>query len=105
MITGIPKDKLPKYCFISLALLVVFGIGQVFLTNVLCVVYPVCMSFSALESSNEGENRKWLSYWVIFCLINGIDYFATFLQSIPHYYVIKLATLIWLYHPKTQGAS
>jgi receptor expression-enhancing protein 5/6 len=63
------------------------------------------MSFCALESNNDGDNRKWLSYWVIFGLFNGIDHFAIFLLSIRLYYVIKLATLIWLFHPKTQGAS
>ncbi len=34
------------------------------------------------------------------------DQFAGFiLRFIPFYYVLKVATLIWLFHPKFQGAS
>lgn len=35
-----------------------------------------------------------------------IDQFAGFiLHFIPFYYVLKLAVLIWLFHPKTVGAT
>jgi len=95
--TGLPKDKLLKYSLIILALFVVFGIGQAFLTTLLGVVYPVYMSSCALESNNASDNREWLTYWVIFGLFNGIDYFSSL---IPFYYFMKLSTLIWLFHPK-----
>ncbi len=60
------------------------------------------MSFCALDSNNVGDSREWLTYWVIFGLFNGIEYISWF---IPFYYIIKLITLIWLFHPKYQGAS
>jgi receptor expression-enhancing protein 5/6 len=43
---------------------------------------------------------------VVFGLFNVIDQFAGFvLHFIPFYYVLKLAVLIWLFHPKSVGAT
>ncbi len=104
--TGQPKDKLLKYGLIGLVLFVVFGIGQAILTTLLGVAYPVFMSFHALEQAGKGEDKQWLTYWVVFGLFNMIDQFAGFiLHFIPFYYVLKLAALILLFHPKTQGAT
>ena len=104
--TGQPKDKLLKYGLIGLVLFVVFGIGQAILTTLLGVAYPVFMSFHALESNGLGDDQQWLTYWVVFGLFNMIDQFAGFiLHFIPFYYVLKLAVLIWLFHPKSQGAT
>ena len=105
-VTGQPKNKIVKFMFIGLVLFVVFGIGQAILTTLLGVAYPVFMSFGALESDSTGDDQQWLTYWVVFGLFNMIDQFAGFiLHFIPFYYVLKLAVLIWLFHPKTQGAT
>ena len=43
---------------------------------------------------------------MVFGLFNVIDQFAGFiLRFIPFYYVLKVAILIWLFHPSLQGAS
>ena len=93
-------------------LFVVFGIGQAILTTLLGVAYPVFMSFHALESDDSQksvkqiDDKQWLTYWVVFGLFNMIDQFAGFiLHFIPFYYVLKLAVLIWLFHPKSVGAT
>ena len=105
-VTGLPRDKIIKFAFIGLVLFVVFGVGQAIVTTLLGVAYPVFMSFGALESSDQGDDQQWLTYWVVFGLFNMIDQFAGFiLRFIPFYYVLKLAILIWLFHPKTQGAT
>ena len=90
-----------------MVLFVVFGVGQAIITNIIGVAYPVFMSFHALESKDSDEDDKqWLTYWVVFGLFSVTDQFAGFiLHFIPFYYVLKVATLIWLFHPAFQGAT
>jgi receptor expression-enhancing protein 5/6 len=105
-ITGLPKDKILRYGLIAIVLFVVFGIGQAILTTLLGVAYPVFMSFHALETDGLSDDQQWLTYWVVFGLFNVLDQFAGFiLRFIPFYYVLKLAVLIWLFHPKSVGAT
>ena len=106
--TGLPKQRVLKYALIGLVLFVVFGVGQAIITNLVAVAYPVFMSFHALESTGEDstDDKQWLTYWVIFGLFSVIDQFAGFiLHLIPFYYVLKLATLIILFHPRFHGAT
>ena len=105
--TGQPKAQVLKLALGFLVLFVVFGIGQAIITNLIGVAYPVFMSFHALESkSDANDDKQWLTYWVVFGLFTVTDQFAGFiLHFIPFYYVLKVATLIWLFHPAFQGAS
>lgn len=105
--TGLPKAKVLKGSLVFLVLFVVFGIGQAIITNIIGVAYPVFMSFHALESrDSSNDDKQWLTYWVVFGLFSMTDSCAGFiLHFIPFYYVLKVATLIWLFHPATQGAS
>ena len=91
---------------VFMLLFIVFGIGQAILTNLIGVAYPVFMSFYALESDGADDDKQWLTYWVVFGLFSIVDQFAGFvLAFIPFYYVLKVATLIWLFHPSTLGAT
>ena len=104
--TGIPQQKVLQYIMILGILFIVFGIGQAILTNLIGVAYPVFMSFYALESDGDDDDKQWLTYWVVFGMFSIADQFAGFiLRFIPFYYVLKVATLIWLFHPATQGAT
>ena len=91
---------------VFMILFIVFGIGQAILTNLIGVAYPVFMSFYALESNGADDDKQWLTYWVVFGMFSILDQFAGFILSfIPFYYVLKVATLIWLFHPSTTGAT
>ena len=104
--TGQPKARVLKGTMIMLVLFIVFGVGSSILTNLIGVAYPVFMSFYALESDGEDDDKQWLTYWVVFGLFNILDQFAGFiLRFIPFYYVLKVASLIWLFHPAAQGAT
>lgn len=103
--TGIPQQKVLQYVMVLLILFIVFGVGASILTNIIGVAYPVFMSFYALESDGDDDDKLWLTYWVVFGIFSIADQFAGFiLRFIPFYYVLKVAVLIWLFHPASQGA-
>ncbi len=103
--TGVPQHKVLQYALVFLVLFVVFGIGSSIITNLIGVAYPCFMSFYALESDGGDDDKQWLTYWVVFGLFAVADQFAGFiLHFIPFYYVLKVATLIWLFHPSMKGA-
>lgn len=104
--TGMPKKKVLQSALVFMVLFIVFGVGASILTNLIGVAYPVFMSFHALESEGADDDKQWLTYWVVFGLFSILDQFAGFILSlIPFYYVLKVTTLIWLFHPGTQGAT
>eukprot|EP00241_Pyramimonas_parkeae_P012138 CAMPEP_0114247270 /NCGR_PEP_ID=MMETSP0058-20121206/12931_1 /TAXON_ID=36894 /ORGANISM="Pyramimonas parkeae, CCMP726" /LENGTH=189 /DNA_ID=CAMNT_0001360561 /DNA_START=2356 /DNA_END=2925 /DNA_ORIENTATION=- len=75
---------------------------------VLCVgfIYPSYASYKALESKAPAAAAQWLTYWVVFSLFTVFEYFADWLISwVPFYYLAKLAFVLWLQMPQTQGAT
>ena len=101
-----PKKKVLQSALVFMVMFIVFGVGASILTNLIGVAYPVFMSFYALESEGADDDKQWLTYWVVFGLYSIADQFAGFILSfIPFYYVLKVSSLIWLFHPSTQGAT
>ena len=104
--TGLTPSQIFKYSIITGVVMVMCGIGGTYITCLLGVAYPCFMSFLALESDEEDDDKQWLTYWVVFGLFNIIDQFAGFILSfIPFYYLMKLCFLIWLFHPISKGAT
>lgn len=89
-----------------IVLFIVFGVGSSLLTTLIGVAYPAFMSFVALESEGQDDDKQWLTYWVVFGCFSILDQFAgIILALIPFYYVLKVAMLIWMFHPTSQGAT
>ena len=104
--TGLTPGQISRYGLIAGVVLVALGIGNTYITCLLGVAYPCFMSFLALESKGADDDKQWLTYWVVFGLFNIIDQFAGFiLHFIPFYFFLKLAFLVWLFHPASHGAT
>ena len=104
--TGTPIKSLMQYTLIAMVVLVMLGIGQTYITNLIGVAYPAFMSFMALESDGLDDDKQWLTYWVCFGAFNIIDQFAgIILRIVPFYFFLKCGFLVYLMHPSLLGAT
>lgn len=81
------------------------GVGTSALASTIGFVYPAWKSFEAIETKRKDDDTQWLIYWVVYSFFSIIELFSDFLLYwIPFYYSFKLAFLIWLMLPQTNGA-
>ena len=105
------KTGYPKVYFFLAALTLISSIiytlgGAKLITDLVSFVYPAYMSFKAIDSSNDGDDTQWLTYWVVFSFVSIIESVAGFVtEFIPFYFPLKVAFFVWLYHPKFMGAG
>ena len=74
-------------------------------------VYPAYESFKALEKNQEASEAgadavaQWLTYWVIFSLFAALEaVLDRALAWFPLTWALKLAFVLWLQLPQSQGA-
>ena len=103
--TGIPLGQLVIGVMVVLFLFVLLGFGANLIVHVVGILYPAYMSFKAIESKEEDDDKMWLTYWVVFALYNFADRFVDILFFwVPFYFVIKLVVLVYMFFPETRGA-
>eukprot|EP00529_Nitzschia_sp_RCC80_P035923 CAMPEP_0113481776 /NCGR_PEP_ID=MMETSP0014_2-20120614/22580_1 /TAXON_ID=2857 /ORGANISM="Nitzschia sp." /LENGTH=170 /DNA_ID=CAMNT_0000375277 /DNA_START=92 /DNA_END=604 /DNA_ORIENTATION=+ /assembly_acc=CAM_ASM_000159 len=106
--TGHPKVYFFLAAFVLL-FIVIFSTGGVkLMVDLAGFLYPAYMSFKALEGGKnfDGDATQWMTYWILFSAITLLESIFPFLvTSFKWYYGIKLAGVIYLYHPKTNGAE
>jgi len=103
------KIKVPKlFLVLGVGLLFVIflmcDLGGEILSNLTGLIYPALESFKTVEGGSVEQQRFWFSYWVIFGLLNSIEFIAPS-EVIPFYFVFRTAFLIWLFNPFTMGAN
>ncbi|KAL6055351.1 Receptor expression-enhancing protein 5 [Balamuthia mandrillaris] len=104
--TGLSKFYLVAGSFVFLVLVVLCGILDSFLTNLVGFIYPAYASFKAIESIDKEDDTQWLTYWVVFAFFSVIEYFSDRLVYwLPFYYPLKLIFLVWCLLPQTMGAE
>lgn len=91
---------------LAIGVLSLLNIGASLICDFIGFIFPAYMSFKAIESPSLSDDKQWLTYWVVFSFCTVTDSFLGFLTSaIPFFYFIKLAFFVYLFHPRTQGAS
>jgi len=87
---------------VILITMMILEYGSAILCQLLGFIYPAYMSFKAIESQEEGDDKQWLTYWVVFCSFTLLDMSLGFLLTvIPFYSLIKLCIFIYMFHPTT----
>jgi receptor expression-enhancing protein 5/6 len=63
------------------------------------------MSFKALRSPGDTDDKQWLTYWIVFSFFTVFDsVLAYVLFFLPFFYLIKMGLYVYLMHPKFKGA-
>uniref|UniRef100_A0A0D9X0H9 HVA22-like protein n=1 Tax=Leersia perrieri TaxID=77586 RepID=A0A0D9X0H9_9ORYZ len=67
---------------------------------------PVYSTFRAIEKKDQKEKDRWLLYWAAYGSFSIAEVFADqILSSVPLYYHVKFAILVWLQFPSNGGAK
>lgn len=106
--TGYSKVYFFIAAFLTLFLGVYLTGGVKLMVDLAGFLYPAYMSFKALEGGKnfDGDATQWMTYWIAFSFITLLESIFPFLMDkFKWYYVIKLGIVVWLYHPKTNGAE
>ena len=85
---------------------VCFNIFDSIITNLVGTVYPAFWTIKSLEQENIEEQKKWLTYWVVFGSFIIVDMGSpVIVKFIPFYFVLKILFLIWLFMPGSNGCT
>ncbi|CAN6205793.1 unnamed protein product [Urochloa humidicola] len=67
---------------------------------------PVYSTFRAIEKKDEKEKERLLLYWAAYGSFSIAEVFADkILSSVPLYYHVKFAILVWLQFPSNSGSK
>ena len=104
-----------SYLFVGVAtfgfLLLVWGFGAQFVTNLIGFAYPLYESYRSLSSTSASaaathSQQQWLTYWIIYAAFSLVESLTDFfLYWIPLYHLVKIAFLVWCFLPQTRGAE
>ena len=80
-------------------------LGPAVLCNFVGFVYPVYVSFMAIETTRKEDDTQWLTYWVVYATFTVIESFVqVILFWFPFYYSAKFGFLVWMFMPQSRGA-
>lgn len=69
-------------------------------------IYPAYKSFKALQTEGSYDDRRWLTYWIIFGLLFGFETSIGFLlRLIPLWPSVRIGFLVYILIPSTHGAE
>lgn len=89
---------------IAVLFLTITGFGQKILLILFAFLYPAYKSFTALESEDKSDDKRWLIYWVVFGFVFAFkNLLWCVLSYIPFANLLLTAGLFAIYSPLTQG--
>jgi receptor expression-enhancing protein 5/6 len=103
--TGI-KGIFVIWGLIIVILFVYFNIFDSIITNLVGTLYPAFWTIKSLEKKSTEEQKKWLTYWVVFGSFIIVDMGSpVIMKFIPFYFLIKILFLMWLFMPGSNGCT
>ncbi|ORX95863.1 hypothetical protein K493DRAFT_407457 [Basidiobolus meristosporus CBS 931.73] len=70
------------------------------------LLYPAYASYRALDERRSDELLTWLMFWIVMGLFTAVEFVADIIIFwVPFYYQLKLAFILWLILPQTQGST
>ena len=85
---------------------VYFNILDSIITNMVGTLYPAFWTIKSLEQNIIEEQKKWLTYWVVFGFFIIVDTSSiVIVKFIPFYFLFKILFLIWLFYPGSNGCT
>ena len=103
--TGI-KGSFVIWGLILAVIFVYFNIFDSIITNLVGTVYPAFWTIKSLEQNLIEEQKKWLTYWVVFGSFIIVDMGSpVIVKFIPFYFVLKILFLMWLFMPGSNGCT
>ena len=85
---------------------VYFNIFDSIITNMVGTLYPAFWTIKSLEQNIVEEQKKWLTYWVVFGFFIIFDTSSiVIVKFIPFYFLFKILFLIWLFMPGSNGCT
>ncbi|PKY05423.1 hypothetical protein P168DRAFT_288888 [Aspergillus campestris IBT 28561] len=85
--------------------LVFFNIAGEFLVNLAGFIVPCYYSLNALFTATTVDDTQWLTYWVVYGLFTVVESAISAPYWFPFYYIFKLALVLWMSLPQTNGAQ
>ena len=105
---SLPQAYVVGGAFVFFALAIIYLMGGMKLTvSLASFIYPAYMSLQCIENKpGAGEEKQWLTYWVIYSLFGIVESALSFITTmIPYYSFFKVAMFMYLFHPHTTGAT
>lgn len=78
-------------------------------TDLIGYAYPFLKTMEYLEQRKnntlQDSDIQWPSYWMIFGAVKFLDHLKSITKHIPYFTFSKIGFLLWLMHPRTEGAT
>ena len=104
--TGLDRKLLAGLITTSLVFWLCVGYGAELVCGVIGFLYPAYESTKALHQAGREEEKRWLTYWVVFASFHVLEFFSDHLVWwLPLYWLLKTIFLVWCMAPITQNGS
>ena len=70
---GLPVEKLMEICLFVMLFFTLIGSLESLTIHLVGTVYPIFKSIEALESDSLGDDKLWLTYWIVFSMFILVD--------------------------------
>jgi len=104
--TGLKRLHIVLGFIALIGLYLMVGWGAGFLCNFIGFLYPAYASIKAIESPQNDDDTKWLTYWVVYSVLHlGELLTDVFFSWVPFYWLLKCILLVYCFAPIQQNGS